>query len=282
ARHCRRVCQQLQVPCVSERVQVQPRPGEGLEAAARRARYAVFEQVVSEGEAVLTAHHLDDQAETLLRRLFRGSGVDGLAAMPPYRRLGRGLLLRPLLDFSRDELTAYATVHGLQWVDDPTNEEIDADRNFVRNGVLPLIRQRWPSIAQVLARNAAQLRDTAQLIDSIAAQDWEQVAAQGRPNLESLAQLPPSRQRNLIRRWIRRAGLLPPPQARLEQGLAALLTAREDRAPVLEWGGGVIRRYRGELYLTGPLPPPPATEWHWDLREDLVMPQVGTLRDRKS
>ncbi|ERI53187.1 hypothetical protein N878_16440, partial [Pseudomonas sp. EGD-AK9] len=119
--HCARSCAQLDIPL--EIVAVQVAPGASLEQAARQARYAAFAARLGEGEVLLGAQHRDDQAETLLFRLLRGAGVRGLAAMPVARPLGRGTLVRPLLDVPRTELLAYAEAHGLSWVEDPSNAD---------------------------------------------------------------------------------------------------------------------------------------------------------------
>src|SRR5690625_4019483 len=131
ADHCAAECVRLEIPFERRRVHVRPAKGEGKQAAARRARYAAFEAVVGPDEALLTAHHRDDQAETLLFRLLRGAGVEGLAAMPVQRRFGKGWLLRPMLDVSRDHITELAQARGLRWIDDPTNASVDPDRNFL-------------------------------------------------------------------------------------------------------------------------------------------------------
>jgi tRNA(Ile)-lysidine synthase len=275
--HCRRVCDGLGVPLVSERVTVRGAAGEGREAAARRARYALFEQVLGAGEYLLTAHHKDDQAETLLLRLLRGSGVDGLAAMTQCRAFGAGRLLRPLLGFSREQLAAYALEQRLDWVEDPTNAEIHADRNFIRLQVLPLLAQRWPGVAASLAHAAQQQGEAARVLEELAAGDLSAACAGGRPRVEILRALPRARVHNLLRYWIRMHGLSVPGRARLVAGVDALLSAAGDRAPALEWVDGAVRRYRECLYLTPPLPSPSADEWQWDGKGPLEISELGTL-----
>src|SRR5690606_8289081 len=119
-------------------------PGESLETRARHARYEVFTSVLGDGDVLFQAHHQDDQLETLLYRLRRGSAPRGLAGIPARRALGRGELRRPLLDFARGELLDYARRAGLRWIEDESNADERFDRNFLRHRVLPLLEERWP------------------------------------------------------------------------------------------------------------------------------------------
>ena len=135
--HCSRLCQQWQVPLVVSCVVVTRQQGESLEMAARRARYDAFATTLDRAELLLQAHHADDQAETVLMRLLRGSGVRGLGAIPAVRQLGAGRIVRPLLSCSRMQLRQYATANGLGWIDDPSNEDQQHDRNFLRAAILP-------------------------------------------------------------------------------------------------------------------------------------------------
>ncbi|RMN34815.1 tRNA-lysidine synthase, partial [Pseudomonas cannabina] len=150
---------------------VQVEPGASIEQAARQARYAAFTDRLGEGDVLLTGQHRDDQAETLLFRLLRGAGVRGLAGMPVQRILGRGHLVRPLLAVSRTELEDYALQRGLTWVEDPSNDDQQFSRNFLRGQVLPLLTSRWPQASASLARTAVHLGEAQQLLDELAAQD---------------------------------------------------------------------------------------------------------------
>ncbi|WP_037045475.1 tRNA lysidine(34) synthetase TilS, partial [Pseudomonas sp. BAY1663] len=191
--------------------------GRQLERAAREARYAAFADCLGEGELLLTAQHRDDQAETLLFRLLRGAGVRGLAAMPAERGLGRGRLLRPLLDISRAQLEAYAHSHGLDWIEDPSNRSLDHSRNYLRQRVMPELRQRWPRAAASMARTAAHMAEAQVLLDELAVQDlgpaqgpshfdWLPLPSLALPPLRVLT---PARQRNALRHWLADLTLAP-------------------------------------------------------------------------
>lgn len=206
--HCQSVCDALGVPLRIMCVHVQP--GASLERAARDARYQAFAEVTGAGEALLTGQHRDDQAETLLFRLLRGAGVRGLAAMPVYRPLAAGHLVRPLLDVSRVELEAYAHEYQLQWIEDPSNADPRFSRNYLRHRVFPTLTERWPQAVSSLARTAEHLSEAQTLLDELARMDL-QVANQPSPfpwlplpslALAPLRELSDARQRNALRHWL--------------------------------------------------------------------------------
>lgn len=246
---CRRRAGELAVDFDSVAVTVPEHSGEGLEAAARRARYAALHEKMREGDVVLTAHHEDDQAETLLLNLLRGSGVAGLAGIGAAQPFGEGRLLRPLLDLPRESLRRYALGVGLAWLDDPANEDPRFDRNYLRAEVLPCLQARWPAAAARLRASAALAAEAAQLLEELAARDLALLDDGGRVDIPGLRELSPARQRNVLRLAIRRAGLPPAPATRLEQALRDLLPAREDAQPLVTWPGAELRRYRDRLFL---------------------------------
>lgn len=244
--HCQRVCDQLGVTLEIVRVRVVP--GASLERAARDARYQAFSACVGEGELLLTGQHRDDQAETLLFRLLRGAGVRGLVAMPDARSMGRGSLVRPLLEVSRAELEDYARANGLAWVEDPSNQQLEYSRNFLRRQVLPLLQQRWPRAASSLARTAALMAEAQHLLDELAQQDL--AAAQAGSDcrwlslpslaLAPLRELTSARQRNALRHWL--AGLTLAPDENHWAGWECLRDAKPDATPRWRLAGGELQR----------------------------------------
>jgi tRNA(Ile)-lysidine synthase len=163
ASRCERLADAYGTECAVLRIDARPRPGESPEAAAREARYAALAGALRPDEALLTAHHADDQLETVLLQLFRGGGLRGLAAMPRSARLGRGWHLRPLLEFERAELLAWARHERLDWIEDPSNVNARFDRNYLRHDVLPAVRARWPSVARTVARTAGYAAEAAEI-----------------------------------------------------------------------------------------------------------------------
>jgi len=276
--HCRRVCTDLGVPCEVLRVEAVAARGESPEAAARAARYGALERWLPAGHCLLSAQHRDDQAETLLLQLLRGSGVHGLAAMPQRSRFSAGVLLRPLLEYTRAELQAYALAASLHWVEDPSNRDTAFDRNFLRAAVLPVLAQRWPGAAASLARSAGHCAEAAGLVAQLAELDLQHVQG-GRPGtlaVSGLLSLPVARCRNVLRHWIRAHGGSFPATAVLARILEDVLGSRRDAEPRVRCGMHEVRRYRDTLYL---LPVRPAAhalaDTDWSLREPLSLPQAG-------
>lgn len=255
---CRKTAAGLGVSWHGVSVAVDRRSGSGIEAAARAARYAVFESLLQQGDFLLTAHHRDDQAETLLLNLLRGSGTAGLAGIGENQPLGAGRMLRPLLATGRDEILQYAAQQGLQWIDDPSNEDRALDRNFLRHEVLPVLASRWPAASRKLARSAELMADANRLANGLASIDLSRCGTAGRIALDPLRALSAPRQANLLRHAARRCGLPSPPATCMDRLSRELFDARDDALPVIAWPGGECRRYRHELFLLPPLGAAPA------------------------
>jgi tRNA(Ile)-lysidine synthase len=254
ARHCEDLCRSLDVTMHARRVTARAEPGQSPEAAAREARYAALRVVVGEGDALITAHHRDDQAETLLLQLLRGAGPAGLAAMPEQAPFGRGRLLRPLLSVPRAALRAYAESENLRWVEDESNLNTDLDRNFLRHEILPRIERRWPGASVTLARAARLQAEVEALSRALALDDGAPGGGtDATVQIEKLARLTPIRQRNLLRHWLREQGLPLPAYRRLEELRRTMLEAAPDRCPLIAWPGAEVRRYRGRLYALRPV-----------------------------
>jgi tRNA(Ile)-lysidine synthase len=266
--HCRAVCTALGVPLQVVRVQVQP--GASLERAAREARYQAFNEALQVGEVLLTAQHRDDQAETLLFRLLRGAGVRGLSGMPRQRPLGKGHLLRPLLDVTRAELEAYANAHGLSWIEDPSNQDRHYSRNYLRHQVFPELTRRWPQALATMARSAAHLSEAQALLGELAAIDLRGAGSRnefdwlGLPSLE-LAPLTPlsdARQRNALGHWLGPVTRLPDTDH--WSGWKNLRDATGDASPVWRLADGELHRAGGRIWwLSGSWlrSPPVAGTW---------------------
>lgn len=250
--HCKDLCASLGVPFIGVKVDVK-NSGRGIEDAAREARYAVFEEYVAAGEYLLTAHHADDQAETMLLRLMRGTGPRGLAAMAQQRAMGAGTLYRPLLNFTRTELECYAQAHDMSWVNDESNSNDHYDRNYLRNQVMPLLRERWPSFAQKWQQTADLCAASEALIDELAAQDlvladFKAELVGTSINLQYLAGLSTHRRNNLIRSWLRGQGLSTPEQQHIEQIDQQIIAGRQDAETQVTWGEVSLRVYRQRVY----------------------------------
>jgi tRNA(Ile)-lysidine synthase len=247
--HCAELAGRLDVPLTTLRVKVARVRGASLEAAAREARYEAIAGVLAPDEVLLTAHHEDDQLETVLLQLFRGAGIAGLAAMPEVATFARGLLARPLLTRTRAELETWARSRSLTWVDDDTNENEQLDRNYLRRRVLPLIRERWPAASRSVARSARHVAEAKRLLDALALADVERAANGAALSVARLRALPADRRRNAVRFWIARAGHTLPDSTRLDEITRTVLDARPDANPFVEWDTTRLRRHAGQLTL---------------------------------
>ena len=248
--HCKAFAESLGVEYRSRKVTVQLESGKGPEASAREARYTALHADLEHGDWLLSAHHREDQAETLLLNLVRGSGPAGIAGIGAIRRFGPGWLARPLLDTDRGSLQDYADRHGLDWIDDPSNTDRRFDRNFLRHDILPRLKARWPDIAARLQRSASHAGEAATLLADLAAIDVEALGGHAeRLPVDGLMALTPGRQRNVLRYSLRLLGLSTPTALQLETILKEVLPAREDAQPHVSWPGASVRRYRNGLYL---------------------------------
>jgi len=212
AAFCRRLCKRLGVPLVVKKVKV-VKQGEGLEAAARRARYEVLSK--SNADCIVLAHHLDDQAETVLMNLLRGAGRRGASGMPRESRFHGKRLLRPLLDVPREAIVAYARQHSLTWIEDESNADESLTRNFVRRRLAPLMQQKYPKWRESLAR-----------------------AARHFSRREAGAQ-------DLLRKFLQAKGLRAPSEAKLVEMLKQLTS--QGAKTLVEHDGARLRVYRGKI-----------------------------------
>lgn len=280
ARQAQQTCAQLNIPCTVERVQVTQIRGHGLEDAARRARYAALARHVGPGGVLLTAHQADDQAETVLLQLLRGTGVHGLAAMPAMTPFHQGRLARPLLDFTRAQLAAWAGQENLQWIDDTSNQDLRFSRNYLRQQIFPLLEAHWPEASRRIAHSAGMAAEAAELLDELAETDWHGCrGAEGRLSVSALRGLTPPRRRNLVRYWLRRQGFLTPTAMHLDQVLAQVTRDPPSNRAVIRWPGTEVCRYRDELMARKPRIEPDS-RWRtgWNLPDALEIPGVGLLR----
>jgi tRNA(Ile)-lysidine synthase len=264
-RHCEALCARLDVPLAVLEVDARPARGESPEAKAREVRYAALARALAPGEALLTAHHADDQLETVLIQLLRGAGVAGLAAMPTAASFGPGVHLRPLLGFRREELAAWLAREGIAgWIRDPANEELRYARNHLRSEVLPALRAHWPGAAAAVGRSARHCAEASSLLDDLAALDAANCVTGKAVRVSALRELSSARRRNLVRWQARQLGLAVPDERRLATLLAQALEAAPDAQPQVEWGDVVGLRH-GDLLWLAPAAslPEPAGDMDW-------------------
>lgn len=279
ANHCRNICHALNIPYQVQYVNAHPQHHESPEEGARRARYQAFVEWLQADECLLTAHHQDDQAETLLLRLLRGSGIRGLAGIRPFTPLGKGWLARPLLGFSRKSLQAYGQWHQLQWIEDSSNQSLIFDRNYLRHQVIPLLEQRWPGLRTTLSRvvQHAQKTDESLKESTLAMLTTLCPLASHQLSIPLFHAYSTTLQSHIILYWLTQLGL-PSPASHIIEAILAITRARQDATPCITWPGGEVRRYRDWLHAMPPLPthrPNQIIPWHFG--EAIALHGLGKL-----
>ena len=245
---CVTLCQQLRIPLCIVAVEVPGDAGASIEAAARSARYAALAAAMQPRECLLTAHHREDQAETLLLQALRGAGVKGLAAMPRCRPLGLGWHVRPLLDVAQADLLQFSEEPTASI--DPMNQDLRFDRVYLRSAVWPLLEKRWPGAAIALARSARHMAEAQRLLELDAGADVGHLRDGDALSIPGLRALSPLKRVNAVRQWLREEGLEAPSSARLAEALRQVLDAEADHQPAIVFGLHALRRYRQRLFVT--------------------------------
>ncbi|HEY4366577.1 MAG TPA: tRNA lysidine(34) synthetase TilS [Steroidobacteraceae bacterium] len=271
--HCAQIADAAGVPYLTKRVSVPADCGTGPEAAARTVRYAALRELLDAGETLITAHHADDQLETMLLALLRGAGTHGLAGMPVCQAFGSGWHLRPLLEVTRVQIESWASDAGLQWITDPSNSNTGFSRNYLRHEVVPVLQRRWPAVATTAARAARHLGDANELLDAVAAADLAGASVGECLSVASLRALEPSRRSNMLRYWLRERGARLPSTRKLAALEHDMLAADANRLPYVAWDDFEVRRHRGLLYGGPALPQSLSTvePWTWDWRAALPL-----------
>ncbi|MFK0571885.1 tRNA lysidine(34) synthetase TilS [Endozoicomonas sp.] len=258
AEHCQSVCDQWQVPLTIVRVSLE-NEGYGLEQAAREARYQVFVNAVKGGGCLLQGHHRDDQAETVLLRLFRGTGVDGIQGIPEQRPLGDGVLFRPLLVVPRSSIDAWAHSHNLEFIEDDSNRDERFSRNFLRQRLIPMVEDRWPGASGRLvefAREVGQMNQSVQQETRIQLQSCIDYRPQWlldrQPliNSKALQELDTRSRKLVIREWLKMQGIQPPSRDTLKRIFREVVDARVDAEPQIKISDCLLlSRYQGMLVV---------------------------------
>jgi tRNA(Ile)-lysidine synthase len=253
--HCATIAGRWGISFQVDRVSVAP-SGQGAEAAAREARYRVFTSGMIKGDVLLMAHHLDDQVETFFLRLMRGAGLQGMSGMPLERPLGAGILLRPLLDVAQESLLDYAAACALPHINDPSNQDVSLDRNFLRQQIMPLFAQRWGGYRQTVTRAGAHMASALEMLENQLPVPVTRYSALGDPgvSIQVLACGANDVAAIRLRSWLRSRGLPMPNQAVIEEFLRQLGEAGEGASPRMDCGDYVMQRYADAVYVLPELP----------------------------
>jgi len=282
AKRANHLAEQLNLPCRVETLHLEA--DRNIEARAREARYAFFKRVLQSGDVLVTAHHKDDVAETLMLKMLRGVGITGLRGIEADQPFGSGRLIRPLLNWSRAEIMNYLNAHQLDWIEDPTNELMSIDRNFIRHDIMPRLLERFPGAQEAINRSATLNREAAAFLtktfnESVRHDERDHQ----RLSMAHWANKTAFEKAEMIRVWCLRQEMPPPPGKPLESFVSQIQHPKSDRLPTLRWNSYVIYCYRQQLWLgreRTQLAPKQATyDLAWDGQNHLALPfDLGTLR----
>lgn len=277
AGHCKQICQKWQVPLTVVHVHMDRK--NNIEAKARQARYDAIKAYLTPNEVVMTAQHLDDQSETFLLALKRGSGPTGLSSMPAKSSFAKSKLIRPLLAVSREEMTHYALLHHLSWIEDESNQDRRYDRNFLRLTVLPLLNQRWPHFNHMVARSAALCGEETQLIMELLTDELN-ACMDSSANLliTPLLTMSDLKRNALLRIWLKIHGMIMPSRKQLHLLWQTVANARNDANPQFVFHPYTIRRFQQRLYVLKKQPSLSHVMLFWNMQSPLLLPNdLGKL-----
>ncbi len=278
--HCQAIAHDLGLKFLLMRVNALPEHGQSPEEAARNARYDAFKTLLQAGDVLMLAQHREDQLETVLLQLFRGSGLRGLSGMPEFIDFGKGILLRPLLSAPKLSLLDYAETMQLNWIEDPSNQCNDYDRNYLRNALIPLIKTRWPACDITVARSAHHCAEAQGLLTELAEQLFATLfnPVDRTLSIDKLDIYSMSQQRLIIREWFQALGLKMPSQAFMRRIFQEVINAHPQRDPILSAQGYSVRRYRQRLYclssINGTYVPQNA---HWPVDQSFLPATNGQV-----
>lgn len=271
AQDCQTWCQVANISCQIERVQLALGSGESIEKMAREARYQALAQYVDSDTLLLLGQHADDQLETFLLALKRGSGPKGLSAMAAYAPFAQGHLARPLLTISRQDIEAYAIQNKLSWVTDESNLDTRYERNFLRHHITPVLAERWPSIRQAVQRSAELCAEQEVLLQELLADALKRAITQdGGLSIPTLAESSEAARRQLIRAWFAHHRLPMPSRQHTERIWCEVALASEDANPKLKLNSIEVRRFQQCLYLV--LPEIDLSGWRSTLVPEQLLP----------
>ncbi|OGV30963.1 MAG: tRNA lysidine(34) synthetase TilS [Legionellales bacterium RIFCSPHIGHO2_12_FULL_35_11] len=249
-KHCLNICLSTNIPLIIKNIKILKKSN--IEELARNARYKVFEEIVLENECIVFAHHCNDQAETFLLNLLRGSGVSGLSGMPEIRSLGKGELIRPFLNIMKHRLEDYAEQYKLNWVEDDSNTNVNFSRNYLRHKIIPLLNDKWPAAIRNITNCASKCRDAKENLSDLAELDAKIISYQDDMTLD-LSIVPvhdSSRLCNVLKAWFDKYNIKSPTATIYHKLITDVILAKTDANPYFAFGKTEIRRFKNKLYLS--------------------------------
>tara|TARA_R110002072_G_scaffold30092_2_gene94219 strand:+ start:5670 stop:7013 length:1344 start_codon:yes stop_codon:yes gene_type:complete len=250
AEFCRTQCKDYALAFSELKINEEIPKGESIEAWAREKRYALIAQIMNNDDLLFTAHHQDDQVETFFLQALRGAGPRGLSSMPRFKNIGNAIHVRPLLNYSREQLLAYANENKLSWQEDLSNADTKFDRNYLRNNVIPAFEKRWPAYRETISRLLKHQQDCKSLMQEVGLEDLKLVSRENMLILKKIRRLSVSRQKNVIFTWLQKLQLETPGSKHINQIISDLINSTSDNAPCVNWKNVEVRKYRALLYAS--------------------------------
>jgi len=287
ARHCQRICENYGIALEVIRLDLSVPPNESLEAVARLARYEALGSALHEEEILLTAHMLEDQSETIMLQLLRGSGPLGLSGIAPLQKFAKGYLARPLLGIKKSSLRALALEHNLQWIEDPSNQNTRFRRNFLRQEVFPLLETHVPGFATCMVRSAQHCAQAEALLAHFLSTTLRDCQGESEYSLilSEFKALPPLVQPYVLRFWLKKCELPLPSTKKLSVMIDQIQNAKPDAQPCITWGKHELRRYKNNIIVRKSsmhcLPLASSLRIFWALSRPLTLPDGSLWRAQK-
>ncbi|MDH6024401.1 tRNA lysidine(34) synthetase TilS [Vibrio splendidus] len=280
AEQCQTWCDALSVSLAVERVSLDIDSGESVEKLARDARYNAFQKHLSFGDVLITGQHIDDQLETFLLALKRGSGPKGLSSMAKVMSFGEAFIVRPLLSVTRSDIEASAHDMGLTWVEDESNQDLRFDRNFIRHQVTPTLTERWPNFRDAVSRSAQLCAEQELLLDELLESHFQQALGDSQNlSIEALSQHSDLLRARLLRMWLNHCNQPMPSQKQLKLIWDEVACAQADANPKLVLNDAEVRRFNHQLYLVRETKDLSDWQSHLSMGESLTLPDgLGELR----
>ncbi|RLQ15992.1 tRNA lysidine(34) synthetase TilS [Vibrio sp. SBT000027] len=280
AEQCQTWCDALSVSLAVDRVSLDINSGESVEKLARDARYQAFQQHIRQGDVLVTGQHIDDQLETFLLALKRGSGPKGLSSMAKVMSFSEAFIVRPLLSVTRSDIEASAHDMGLTWVEDESNQDVRFDRNFIRHQVTPTLTERWPNFREAVSRSAQLCAEQELLLDELLESHFQQALEDSQSLIiEALFQHSDLLRARLIRMWLSHCNQPMPSQKQLKLIWDEVACAQADANPKLVLNDAEVRRFNHQLYLVRETKDLSDWQSHLSMGESLTLPDgLGELR----
>ena len=232
--HCENFCRSNNIEFESFMVKVS-KDRSSIESQARQARYRIFESLLNKNDQILLAHHKEDVFETILLRLFRGTGVDGLCGLNEKRSLGKGEIIRPFLNLSKSDLKIYINENDLPYVEDDTNSNNDFDRNFLRNEIVPSLEKRWSKLSERAALTSLTAKKKKLSLDFMLEKNFKEEISTGIIGREKFIEIPSFLIEELIRLILRKKGIALPSQKVLSEIMNVFFNKKPSNESYVEW-----------------------------------------------